>query len=75
MNDAVVGIDVSKKTLDVSYAQGQRKQARIFANSPDGWRLVLSWFKAKGSKRAHVGMQATGRHSLGIALVVTAQPG
>jgi hypothetical protein len=25
VNDAVVGIDVSKKTLDVSYAQGQRK--------------------------------------------------
>jgi len=37
---------VSKKTLDTSYAQGQRKQARIFENSSDGWKQMLSWLKA-----------------------------
>ena len=70
MSDAIVGIDVSKETLDANCARGQRKQAKIFANSPDGWRLVLSWLKALGSKQAHVCMEATGRHSLGVALAL-----
>jgi transposase len=61
---------VSKETLDVNCARGQRKQAKIFANSPDGWKLVLSWLKAMGSKQAHVCMEATGRHSLGLALAL-----
>jgi transposase len=61
---------VSKETLDANCARGQRKQAKIFANSPDGWKLVLSWLKAMGSKQAHVCMEATGRHSLGVALAL-----
>ena len=61
---------MSKETLDANCATGQRKQARIFANNPDGWRLVLSWLKAMGGKQAHVCMEATGRHSLGVALAL-----
>jgi transposase len=64
----MVGIDVSKETLDANCARGQRKQAKIFANRPDGWKLVLSWLKAMGSKQAHVCMEAAGRRSLGVAL-------
>ena len=70
MSDSIVGIDVSKETLDANCVRGQRKQAKIFANSPDGWKLVLSWLKAMNSKRAHVCMEATGRHSLGVALAL-----
>ena len=61
---------MSKKTLDTNCARGQRKQARIFDNSPDGWKGVLSWLKAMGSKQAHICMEATGRHSLGVALAL-----
>jgi transposase len=61
---------VSKETLDANCARGQRKQAKIFANSPDGWKLVLSWLKAMNSKQAHVCMEATGRHSFGVALAL-----
>jgi transposase len=70
VSDSIVGIDVSKETLDANCAKGQRKQAKIFANSSDGWNLVLSWLKAMGSKQAHVCMEATGRHSLGVALAL-----
>jgi transposase len=31
---------------------------------------VLSWLKAMGSKQAHICMEATGRHSLGVALAL-----
>jgi transposase len=61
---------MSKETLDANCARGQRKQGRIFANNSDGWKLVLSWLKAMGSKQAHVCMEATGRHSLGVALAL-----
>lgn len=70
MTDAVLGIDVSKETLDVDCARGQRKQARIFANAPDGWQKLLAWLKGMGSKAAHLCMEATGRHSLGLALAL-----
>src|SRR3984885_7940250 len=70
MSDVIVGIDVSKETLDANSARGQRKQGRIFANNPDGWNLVLSWLKALSSKQAHICMEATGRHSLGVALAL-----
>ena len=70
MTDAILGIDVSKETLDANCARGQRKQSRTFANSPDGWRMTLSWLKAMGCKHAHVCMEATGRHSLGPALAL-----
>ena len=70
MSDAIVGIDVSKETLDANCARGRRKQSRIFANSPEGWKLVLSWLKAMGSKQTHVCMEATGRYSLGMALAL-----
>jgi transposase len=70
MSDSIVGIDVSKQTLDANCIRGQRKQARIFENNPDGWKQMLSWLKAMGSKQAHACMEATGRHSLGIALAL-----
>jgi transposase len=70
MCDAIVGIDVSKETLDVNCARGQRRQGKIFTNTPEGWKPVLSWLKAMGSKQAHICMEATGRHSLGVALAL-----
>ncbi len=70
MTDATLGIDVSKETLDASCARGQRRQSRTFSKSPDGWKLMVAWLKAMGSKQTHVCMEATGRHSLGLALAL-----
>jgi transposase len=42
----------------------------MFTNSPDGWKQMLSWLKAMGGKKAWVCMEATGRHSLGVALAL-----
>ena len=70
MSDAVLGIDVSKETLDAYCCASERKQSKTFANSPDGWKLLQAWLKAMGSKQAHVCMEATGRYSLGVALAL-----
>jgi transposase len=71
VSDSIAEIDVSKESLDANCARGQRKQS-TFKNSPDGWKLMLAWFTALGSKKAHVCMEATGRHSLGVALALHA---
>jgi transposase len=70
VSDSIVGIDVSKDTLDANRVRGQRRQARTFENNPDGWKRLLAWLKALGSQPAHVCMEATGRYSLGIALAL-----
>jgi transposase len=70
VSDSIVGIDVSKDTLDANCARGQRKQARTFENNPDGWKRLLAWLKAMSCQPAHVCMEATGRHSLGVALAL-----
>lgn len=70
MNDARLGIDVSKATLDADRASDQRKQARKFVNDPNGWRPMLAWLKALDGEHTHICMEATGRHSLGLALAL-----
>src|SRR4051794_8376809 len=67
MTDAVLGIDVSKTTLDTSLLAGTKPRSRSFANSPDGWRQLIAWL-AKEVRQAC--LEATGRHSLGIALAL-----
>src|SRR3954467_7571014 len=68
MTDAVLGIDVSKNTLDTSFLAGTKPRSRSFANSPDGWRQLIAWLAKEGVRQAC--LEATGRHSLGIALAL-----
>lgn len=70
MSDLIVGIDVSKVSLDVSCAKDRKKRSRTFDNSHDGWKSLLAWLKATGGSQAHVCMEATGRYSLGVALAL-----
>jgi hypothetical protein len=39
--DGILGIDVSKNTLDASMSSCNKVRAKSFANSPDGWRHLL----------------------------------
>src|SRR5438552_15319035 len=65
--DGILGIDVSKNTLDVSIAICTKVRSKSFANSSDGWRLLLDWLIAQSIERVHACLESTGRYSLGIA--------
>jgi transposase len=65
--DGILGIDVSKNTLDVSIAICTKVRSKSFANSSDGWRLLLDWLIAQNIQRVHACLESTGRYSLGIA--------
>ena len=70
MTNAVLGIDVSKKTLDTSIRVGGKLRSRSFANSPDGWRQLIGWLTEHKIRRLHACLEATGRYSLGVALAL-----
>ncbi len=67
MIDGVLGIDVSKNTIDVSMSGGNKVRARSFANSADGWRNLLAWLISQKIQRVHACLESTGRYSIGIA--------
>jgi len=59
---AIVGIDVSKKKLDIALLVNGKIKAKVVDNSTDGYELLLMWLsKSKVEKDAlHVCMEATG---------------
>ena len=67
MIDGILGIDVSKNTLDASMSSCNKVRAKSFANSPDGWRHLLDWLISQKIRRVHACLESTGRYSLGIA--------
>ena len=67
MIDGVLGIDVSKNTIDVSMSGSNKVRARSFANSAEGWRHLLAWLISQKIQRVHACLESTGRYSIGIA--------
>ncbi len=57
---AILGIDVSKDTLDVTLidAQGQKKQAQ-FKNTAQGLKALKKWLKKRNGHPLHVCLEAT----------------
>ena len=67
MIEGILGIDVSKDTLDASMSSCNKVRVKSFANSPDGWRYLLEWLVSQKTRRVHACLESTGRYSLGIA--------
>jgi len=64
----VVGIDISKESLDVCLLdeQGQRQQ-ETFANRKPGINKLHNWLKKRGAKTAQVCLEATGVYGDAVA--------
>ena len=67
MINGILGIDVSKNTLDVSISSCTKVRTKSFANTSDGWHHLLDWLIAHKIRRVHACLESTGRYSLGIA--------
>lgn len=70
-----VGIDVSKKTIDVVYYDRKRQKVceeihRQFPNEQSGFKLMRKWFKECGmkSKELVIGLENTGIYSFDLCL-------
>lgn len=70
----VVGIDVSKKKLDVALFANGKVKSKVIDNSADGHKLLLDWLgKSKAPLQdLHVCMEATGVYFEPVALALHA---
>jgi transposase len=66
MVQAVLGIDVAKRKLDVVLLREGSKQFRAFANGPSGWRDLLGWLARQQLGQVHACLEATGRYGEGV---------
>lgn len=56
----MLGVDVSKETIDVTLCDGQtRKTHQQFANTPAGFERLRDWLSSQKITRLHVCMEAT----------------
>ncbi len=67
MLQTVIGIDVSKETLDVVLLQGQRSWHRVFENGSQGYEHLKSWLVQQQAGPVHACLEATGQYGEGVA--------
>lgn len=61
----VVGLDVSKKKLDVALLSQGKTRSKVVENTPEGYLQLQQWLSAQGASMAntHLCMEATGPYS------------
>ena len=67
MSKAVVGIDVSKRKLDVALLFGGKVKHKAAPNTPDGFEELCSWLARNNAQGAHVCMEATSTYGEPVA--------
>jgi transposase len=67
MAQAIVGIDVSKLTLDVALLKGEKRYEKKFENSCQGYPQIMNWMGRYCEREVHVCLEATGQYGDGVA--------
>lgn len=67
MSKTVLGIDVSKATLDVVLRFGGKELKHRFQNSQKGFRELHGWLKSLHIDHVHACLEATGRYGEAVA--------
>jgi len=67
MTKYVLGIDVSKDTLDVLLLCEERQKFHQFTNNPTGFTELVTWLENNCASHAHICLEATGKYSLPVA--------
>ena len=68
MRKVVLGIDVSKKTLDATLIFDNRTLSKQFKNSAEGFKLLAAWLESLEIEQVHACLEATGTYSEAAAL-------
>ena len=75
MNEAacIVGIEVAKLKLDVALLNQGKLKSKVFSNSPEGFRELITWLRAKGAQpeSSHLCLKATGPYSETVAIFLS----
>jgi transposase len=68
MAKIVLGIDVSRKTLDAALIFDNRTISKQFKNSLEGFKSVAAWLESLHITGVHACLEATGTYSEAVAL-------
>ncbi len=68
MAKIVLGIDVSKRTLDVALIFDNRTLCKQFKNSLEGFKSLAAWLASLQVIRVHACLEATDTYSEAVAL-------
>jgi transposase len=60
MSKNILGIDVSKRKLDVALVFNERTLIKTFDNSSKGCQLLAAWLKTLHLRTVHVYLESTG---------------
>lgn len=68
----VVGIDVSKRKLDIALFANGKTKSKVFDNTPSGYRDLAQWLIERSAvqERTHICMEATGPYSEAVAIAL-----
>ncbi|MRR30708.1 IS110 family transposase [bacterium] len=67
MIQSVLGIDVSKDTLDVVLLKEETNTYASFSNNPVGFGKLARWLISQGAGQVHACLEATGQYGDGVA--------
>lgn len=67
MSNNILGIDVSKKTLDVALMFAAKVLTKKFDNSPKGFKLLNAWLRSLHIPQVHACLEATGSYGDAVA--------
>lgn len=73
MSKIVLGIDVSKKSLDAALIFNGKTFCRQFKNSEEGFKLLAAWLRSLKITELHACLEATGSYSEAVALFLHEQ--
>lgn len=63
----ILGIDVSKDTLDLMLSTEQGKIHKVITNDPAGYKALDKWLIIRHVDRVHACLEATGQYGDGVA--------
>lgn len=67
MTHSIIGIDVSKHTLDIVLLQDDRAKYLKIDNKLEGFKLLEKWLRKHGCHEVHACMEATGQYGYAAA--------
>ena len=63
----ILGIDISKQTFNVALLRDTKLRHRKFSNTPDGFKMLVSWLTKQGVNQIHACLESTGIYGEALA--------
>jgi transposase len=67
LKDAVLGIDISKRTFDAALVMGDKTRTKVLKNDEQGFQTLSKWLGEYGAENVSVCLESTGTYGEALA--------